>query len=49
VESQVVETRASKSRPDNGIVVFEHRAYNQHNVLVASCKRSALMIRRPAS
>jgi acyl dehydratase len=47
VESEVLETRGSKSRPDNGIVIFEHRAYNQHNVLIASCKRSALMIRKP--
>jgi acyl dehydratase len=48
VESEVLETRASKSRPDNGIVIFEHRAYNQHDVLVANCKRSALMLRKPA-
>jgi acyl dehydratase len=48
VESEVVEMRDSKSRPANGIVVFEHRAYNQHDVLVASCKRSALMHRKPA-
>jgi len=44
-----VELRESKSRPHNGIVIFEHRGYNQHNVLVASCKRSALMLRRPVS
>jgi acyl dehydratase len=49
VESEVLETRDSKSRPLNGIVVFEHRAYNQHGVLVASCKRSALMLRKPAA
>ena len=48
VETEVVELRESKSRPHNGIVIFEHRGYNQHNVLVASCKRSALMLRRPA-
>ena len=47
VESTVVDARASASRPDNGIVIFEHRAYNQRSELVASCKRSALMIRRP--
>ena len=47
VESTVVDSRASASRPDNGIVIFEHRAYNQRSELVASCKRSALMIRRP--
>jgi acyl dehydratase len=47
VESEVSEIRDSRSRPENGIVVFEHRAYNQHNELVATCKRSALMLRKP--
>ena len=46
-ESEVHEVRLSKSRPDNGIVIFVHRAFNQHNLLVASCKRSALMLRKP--
>ena len=48
VESVVVESRESKSRPTQGITIFEHRAYNQKGELVASCKRSALMHRRPA-
>ena len=47
VESEVLELRESKSRPENGIVIFAHRAFNQRNELVASCKRSALMIRKP--
>lgn len=46
-ESQVAELRESRSRPHNGIVIFIHRAYNQHDVLVATCKRSALMLRKP--
>jgi acyl dehydratase len=46
-ESEVHELRPSKSRPHNGIVIFIHRAFNQHNELVASCKRSALMLRKP--
>lgn len=46
-ESTVVDVRDSRSRPGNGIVVFEHRCYNQRGELVASCKRSALMLRRP--
>lgn len=46
-ESTVVDARDSRSRPGNGIVVFEHRCYNQRGELVASCKRSALMLRRP--
>lgn len=46
-ESEVLELRDSRSRPHNGIVIFAHRAYNQRDVLVAVCKRSALMLRRP--
>ena len=49
VESEVVSLRDSKSRPQNGIVVFAHRAFNQKNELVATCKRSALMLRKNAS
>ena len=48
VESEVIEARESRSRPDNGIVVFVHRGYNQRDELVMSCKRSALMLKRPA-
>jgi len=48
-ETEVLELRDSRSRPDNGIVIFAHRAYNQHDVLVASCKRTALMLRKPRS
>jgi acyl dehydratase len=48
-ESEVLEIRESRSRPQNGIVVFVHRGYNQKEVLVASCKRSALMLRKPQS
>ena len=47
-ESEVLEMRPSKSRPENGIVIFAHRAYNQKDELVAECKRSALMLRKPA-
>ena len=47
IETEVIEVRASKSRPANGIVVFEHRAFNQHDELVGVCKRSALMHRKP--
>ncbi len=47
IETEVLELRDSKSRPDNGIVIFEHRAYNQDDDLVGICKRSALMLRLP--
>ena len=45
--TQVVSKRASQSRTDSGIVVFEHRAFNQRNEEVASCRRAALMLKQP--
>jgi acyl dehydratase len=48
IETEVLELRESKSRPENGIVIFEHRAFNQHEDLVGVCKRSALMLKKPA-
>jgi acyl dehydratase len=49
VETEVIELRESKSRPDQGIVTFLHRAYNQRDELVASCKRSGLQRKKPGS
>ncbi|MFW2332963.1 MaoC family dehydratase [Ilumatobacter sp.] len=48
VETEVTAARASKSRPTQGIVTFEHRAFNQHDTLVCRAVRDALMNRRPA-
>ncbi|HTR61272.1 MAG TPA: MaoC family dehydratase [Candidatus Binataceae bacterium] len=42
-QSTVLEMRESKSRPDAGIVVFEHKCLNQRDQEVGYCKRSALM------
>ena len=47
VETEVVATRASRSRPHNGILTLEHRGYNQRDELVAICRRNVLMLRRP--
>lgn len=47
IETEVLELRESKSRPDNGIVTFLHRAFNQDDKLVAECKRVALMLKKP--
>ena len=47
IETEVLELRDSKSRPENGIVIFAHRAFNQDDVLVGHCKRTALMHRTP--
>lgn len=49
IETEVIDLRPSKSRPNAGIVTFAHRAYNQHGTLVASCKRSGLQHKRPAA
>ncbi|HSK60801.1 MAG TPA: MaoC family dehydratase [Actinomycetospora sp.] len=48
VETEVVSARASSSRPEAGIAVFEHRARNQHGDLVCRCRRTGLMHRRPS-
>ncbi len=47
-ESEVLEIRESKSRPNQGIVTFLHKAINQRNEVVGHCKRAALMLRKPA-
>ena len=45
-QTKVLTMRESKSRPDAGIIEFEHTAYNQRGELVATCKRQALMRRK---
>ena len=47
VVSRVQEMRESKSRPNAGLVVFEHVGYNQRNEDVAACLRTALMRKKP--
>jgi acyl dehydratase len=47
VVTEVIELRDSKSRPDQGIVTFLHKAYNQKGQVVASCKRSGLQHKKP--
>lgn len=49
VETEIKSKRESRSRPDAGIVDFEHRAYKQDGTLVAQCTRQAFMRKRPAS
>ncbi len=45
--TKIKSKRESKSRPTMGIVVFEHRAFNQHGDEVAYCLRSGLMLKKP--
>jgi acyl dehydratase len=44
-ETTVIERRESRSRPTAGVVVFEHKAFNQRDELVCQCRRTALMQR----
>jgi acyl dehydratase len=46
-ETEIKSVRPSRSRPDRGIVEFEHRAFNQDGVLVARCTRQAMMLKQP--
>ena len=46
-ESECLEVRESKSRPNAGIVTWEHRSYNQRSELVCKCTRSALILKKP--
>lgn len=45
--TEVLTVRDSKSRPDAGLVEFRHSAFNQKGVLVAQCRRTAFMRKRP--
>ena len=47
VTTEIVSKRQSKSRPDAGIVEFEHKAFNQNDDLVAICRRQAFMRKKP--
>jgi acyl dehydratase len=47
-ETEVVDKRESKSRPQWGIVTFEHRAKNQHGDLVMRARRQAMMRKKTA-
>lgn len=47
-ETEVVALRESTSRPDAGIVTFQHRMLNQRDEIVCQCLRTALIRKRPA-
>ena len=46
-QTEVLAARPSGSRQGEGIVTFEHRAFNRRGKLVARCRRAALMRMRP--
>ncbi len=45
--SECVAVRESKSRPNAGIVTWEHKSFNQKDELVCRCTRSALILKKP--
>lgn len=47
VVTRVREMRESKSRPNAGLVVFEHSGFNQRDEEVAYCVRTAFMRKEP--
>ena len=44
----VLSKRESRSRPDAGLIEFQHTGLNQKDEVVATCKRIGLMRKRPA-
>ena len=45
--TEVVEMRESKSRPEQGIVVFKHELTNQRGEVALSCLRTVLLKKKP--
>ena len=48
VQTRITERRESKTRPDRGIVWFEHIGRNQRDEVVCQCLRKGMMLRQPA-
>lgn len=44
-QTEVVDLRPSRSRPEAGLVTFRHRMLNQHDEVVCECLRTALLTR----
>ncbi len=47
VETRIIKKRESKSKPDRGIVWFEHLGINQRDEIVCECLRKGMMLRTP--
>ena len=48
VETEVLDLRPSRSKPDRGIVRFKHIGRNQHGDIVIEVERTALIFKRPS-
>lgn len=44
--TEVVKKRESRSKPDRGVVWFQHSAINQRDELVCQCLRKAMMLKQ---
>jgi acyl dehydratase len=49
VESEVIDVRASKSRPDRGLIKMRTRTLNQRGEVVQEVVANALVPRRPTA
>ena len=49
VQTEIMSRRESKKRPDSGIVVFRHVAFNQRDEIVCEMLRTGLMLKRTAA
>lgn len=47
VSTRIVDKRASQSKPDRGVVWFQHTGFNQRNEIVCECLRKGMMLRKP--
>jgi len=47
-ETEIKEVRPSKSRPQWGVVIFEHRGRNKRGEIVMTCRRAGMMRRKPS-
>ena len=47
VQTRIVDRRESRSKPDRGIVWFEHLGINQRDEVVCECIRKGMMRRKP--
>ncbi|TDI92216.1 MAG: MaoC family dehydratase [Chloroflexi bacterium] len=48
-KTTVLDKRESRTKPDRGIVTFEHQGMNQRGEIVCSCIRDAMMMRTVTS
>ena len=48
VSTRITERRESKTKPDRGIVWFQHTGMNQRDELVCDCLRKGMMLKKPS-